>query len=244
MNQLPHARLAKVAFAFATMLFYQEAYADFVTTPAGLDPGDQYRLVFITSGTKTAQSATIEDYNTFVDGFGDNAIASDWKAIASTPTVDAIDNTGTTAQATSVPIYNLQGQLVASTYSHLWSTASADLTFAVKYDETGERASGIMWTGTEPGGTASIAPLGNTDPHLEYANATIALGYEKNAQWMQFVDNFANNGSFQFYGISSVLTVAGGNALVPEPSSVIAMGLLGVVGIAGIRRRRREVATA
>lgn len=238
MNRLYLARYASVAFAI--ILFCHEAYADFITSPAGLNPGDQYRLAFITTGSKTAESDNIGDYNTFVDAFGDNAIASDWKAIASTQTVDAIDNTGTTAQDTSVPIYNLQGQLVASTYSHLWSTASADLTFAVKYDEAGENASGVMWTGTEPGGTASIAPLGLPSQ----ASGTIGLSYQKGTSWMQFVDNVANNGSLQFYGISSVLTVAGGNELVPEPSSAIAMGLLGIVGIAGIRRRRREVATA
>ena len=241
MNRLQQARLGMVA---ATMLLCQNAYADFVTTPTGLDPGDQYRLVFITSDTRTAQSASIEDYNTFVDGFGDNAIASDWKAIASTPTVDAIDNTGTTAQATSVPIYNLKDQLVASTYSDLWSTASADLTFAVRYDQTGESATGVMWTGTESGGTASIAPLGNTDPDDDNPNATIALGYEKDKQWIQFVDNVANNASFQFYGISSVLTVAGGNAVVPEPSSAIGMVLLCGFGFAGNRRRRQKPVAA
>ncbi len=37
-----------------------------VTVPTDLNPGDQYRLVFVTNGTRDAQSTDIADYNTFV----------------------------------------------------------------------------------------------------------------------------------------------------------------------------------
>jgi hypothetical protein len=50
-----------------------------ITLPSGLNPGDQYRLAFVTSSTRDALSTNIADYNNFVDALGDTAIASDWK---------------------------------------------------------------------------------------------------------------------------------------------------------------------
>jgi hypothetical protein len=42
------------------------AQAALVVVPPGLNPGDQYRLVFVTAGTRNATSSDINDYNTFV----------------------------------------------------------------------------------------------------------------------------------------------------------------------------------
>ena len=55
------------------------------------------------------------------------------------------------------------------------------------------------------------------------------IGYkDANSTAVQF-----GNGSFSFSGSSS-------SGAVPEPSTAIAMGLLGIVGFAGNRRRRRQ----
>ena len=54
----------------------------------------------------------MEDYNTFVDGYGDVARESDWKVIGSTASLNARINTGT-ADGGGVPIYNLAGRRVA-----------------------------------------------------------------------------------------------------------------------------------
>ena len=47
-----------------------------------------------------------------------------------------------------------------------------------------------------------------------------------------------------FYFASLTAPTGGSTGTVPEPSTAIAMGLLGVVGFAGNRRRRRQVSAA
>ncbi|MFM7787424.1 MAG: PEP-CTERM sorting domain-containing protein, partial [Microcystis panniformis] len=52
--------------ALATLVTSGAAQAALVVVPPGLNPGQQYRLVFVTSGTRNAESSDINDYNTFV----------------------------------------------------------------------------------------------------------------------------------------------------------------------------------
>ena len=56
---------AGVALA-ATLGTAGAAQAALVVVPPGLAPGAQYRLVFMTDGTRDATSTDINDYNTFV----------------------------------------------------------------------------------------------------------------------------------------------------------------------------------
>ena len=94
-------------FALATLGISGAAQAA-ILLPS-LNPGDQYRLVFVTSGTRDATSSNIADYNNFVNdaahastdlntaltaaGFTPSAI--NWTAIASTATTSAKVNTAT-----------------------------------------------------------------------------------------------------------------------------------------------------
>ena len=115
------------------------AQAALVVVPTGLAPGAQYRLVFVTAGTRDATSTDINDYNTFVTneatggtpgidtaldtaldaaGFDPNTIT--WKAIGSTASVAARDNTGTNPSSTGVPIYLIDGNRVANNNADLW----------------------------------------------------------------------------------------------------------------------------
>src|SRR5262245_27919045 len=69
-----------------------------LTTPAGLNPGDSFRFVFVTDGTTGAISSNIADYNTFVNTQAGaatyNGSVVTWVAIGSTDAVNAIDNIG------------------------------------------------------------------------------------------------------------------------------------------------------
>ena len=69
-----------------------------ISTPTRLNPGDHFRILFITSGTTTATSSVISNYDTFVNtdanGATYNGSVISWKAIVSTPTVNAISLTG------------------------------------------------------------------------------------------------------------------------------------------------------
>ncbi len=129
--------------------------------PPGLNPGDSYRLIFVTSEKTTATNGTFFPY----DAFANSAAASStqlvsldttWKALVSVPTNQtphaARDHTGTsptTSIPSNVPIYNLQGQLVASTYADLWDGSIAN---AIRYDQFGNSVSTPVWTGTAANG--------------------------------------------------------------------------------------------
>ena len=103
------------------------AYAMPITVPTGLNPGDQYRLAFVTSTTRDATSTVIADYNAFVTGVANAvtdlaALGTTWTAIASTQTVNARDNTSTdpTTDGTGHSIFLLDGDKLADDYVDLW----------------------------------------------------------------------------------------------------------------------------
>jgi hypothetical protein len=125
--------------ALATLVTAGAAQAALVVVPADLAPGTQYRLVFVTNGTRDATSFDINDYNTFVTNqvtgsalatqlttAGFNLGTITWKAIASTQAggsstgVTARDNTGTNPSSTGVPIYLIDGNRVANNNADLW----------------------------------------------------------------------------------------------------------------------------
>jgi hypothetical protein len=94
--------------------------------PAGVTPGSQYQLAFITSqpidADGIADSWEIYPYNDFVNNLADSAGIGPhslggvlWHAIASTATVDAIDNAPVTA-----PLYTMHGDLIATSSADLW----------------------------------------------------------------------------------------------------------------------------
>jgi len=178
-----------------------------ITTPTGLNPGDQYRLAFITGSARTAQSADINDYNTFVTGVANSqpalvALATIWTAIGSTATVDARDNTNTNPINTGVPIYLLDGvSKLADDNADLWD-ASVD--HALNVNEAGTALGNAnVWTGTASNGIKSASgtagPLGS-DP--------VAAGSDSatNGQWI-FASGFDNFAPNPLYAISGLLTV-------------------------------------
>ncbi len=79
-----------------------------VITPAGLNPGDQFRIVFLSDTSTPATSANVATYDAIVAadaaaaGLGSyHGSPVTWQAIVSTPTVDAISR----LPADNVPIY-------------------------------------------------------------------------------------------------------------------------------------------
>ena len=104
-------------------------HAEPVRQPSGIEPGEGYRLVFVTSETRDARSSDIEDYNTFVQGVADaapvvGAWGFEWKAIASTRSIDALDNINVGSLEESVPVYRVDGELFASSYESMFGGAS------------------------------------------------------------------------------------------------------------------------
>lgn len=219
-----------------------------LTTPAGLSPGDHFRFVFVTDGSRDATSSNINDYNTFVTeqagGATYNGKPIPWVAIASTPTVNAIDNVGRTQD----PVYLADGTKVttSTTTSGLWS---GGLLHAIDEDLTGKQSSlRYVWTGTDHTGSSAFIPLGTTSvmytlsapPIPSPLSSTFGISdpTKTNLSWV-FDGSFdTNNRLNSLYGISADLIVP---QTVPEPSSLWVVETLTSAGLAsGWSRHRRD----
>lgn len=195
-----------------------ESLAFATTVPTGLNPWDEYRLVFVSSTKRDATSSDIADYNAFVTALADAvpellALGATWTAIASTSTVDARDNTNTNpGTAVGVPIYLLDGTLLVIDNADLWDGA---LPAPLNVDETGspndEGLGSIVWTGTDPDGTATTpGALGDSVCMLGHYLAT------DGPEWIALANGFDQDNLFRVYAISSTLTVPGAPTGTPS----------------------------
>jgi hypothetical protein len=124
-----------------------------IVVPAGLSPGDRYRLAFVAPTYTNLPSADIGYYNDYVNNLGFAATGiSGWKAIASTVAVDARDNTGTNHTIeTGSPIYLLDGTTkIADNNADLWDrTIQNDISLTETLStHTWFAGSRAVWTGT------------------------------------------------------------------------------------------------
>ena len=180
-----------------------------VTVPTDLNPGDQYRLVFVTNGTRDAQSTDIADYNAFVTDQANlstelAALGTNWSVIGSTSTVSARVNTGTDGSG-GVPIYLPVGgdHRIADDYNDLWDgTIGHPLNIdqfgdspRIAFPFTGSRSDGSIW---------AIAPLGTNAS----GNSRSGISLTTSPGWISD-GAFISSLSQPFYAISDVLTVPG-----------------------------------
>ena len=154
-----------------------EVPADWGLIPSGLAAGAEFRLIFISSGTRNAASTDIADYNTFVQTAAASGHAdiqshnSTFRVVGSTADVDARYNTGTTytADDKGVAIYWLDGAKVADDYEDFYDGDWDDEANAK--DESGSVRSisanaDLPFTGSDNDGTEAFSTL----------NASRALG--------------------------------------------------------------------
>jgi hypothetical protein len=212
-----------------TLLVFAASCQASIIAPSGLNIGDHYRIIFVTSTTGAASSPDISDYNTFVStaaNAGDlAALGATWVVVGSTVLVDADTNIGTFTS----PIYNTGGLLVATGSAGLWS---GTLSNGVGFDENGNVLADAADTGTSSGGTgASGLQFGSSGGFVLDGSTTATTSV-----WVAngiLPQAYAGR---HFYGISSDLIFTGSEA-VPEPGSM-ALLLLGAVGLGGLARRR------
>ena len=219
-----YSNLIRGFFAIVAVgLMVATSFAD-VFVPAGLNPGDYYHLIFTTSGAMVAQNDDIAVYNLFVNtqaalnpALTGTDMGVNWSAIASTPTVDAIDNA-----LVEAPVYLFDSTLVANGFADIWD---GDIASPIFLDQFGNSAGAFdVWTGSGESG------LG--DPGLELGStggvATKGSPFSTDSQWIAFED-FNLTQANSFYAISQKLTV------IPEPSSLL---FCCCACFAGLRRRR------
>lgn len=211
--------LALVLSAFTTP-------ASAVVTLPDLAPGSEYQLIFVTSGTITATSPDINVYNSFVisqAALNPSLPSASWSAVVSTPTVNAIDNAPTYS---NIPIYNTQGQLVATGSTGFWSGTTLN---AIAYDQNGTPASANAYTGSNDQGDAFGDSMGQS-------LVTVGAPHYVNL-WLDEGGYIPPTYSLPVYALSSPITISA----VPEPktwAALLGVGATGGVGFAWYWWRR------
>jgi hypothetical protein len=207
-----------------------------IVLPAGLNPGDSYRLAFVTSATITAEFTDINVYNTFVNNLTNgvaelSALSLSWTAIASTSGVDARDNTNTNpGTSTGAPIYLLDGvTMIANDNTDLWDD---DIGAPLNIDENGNVVAATQaWTGSNTDGTGRVG---------QELGSPLAISGDTNLSnffWITLTSH-PRTTSWRMYAISETITIPGGEPEVeisgPGHLALMAIGLVGI----GITRRR------
>jgi hypothetical protein len=227
-----HTTRALGLLALALVLSRGQARAG-IMTPAGLNPGDQFRVIFVSSATRDATSANIADYDTFITdlanaaGLTYNGAPVTWQALGSTATVAATSSGRLPASTSSPPLYRLDGVKVADSTADLWD---GTIDAAINVNELGTGVRGLVWTGSDG------EPLGadNTPLHL----TRVGDPHETMFSFWVNVTGVPNTEQEHLYGYSAVLTVPGA-AAVPEPGSLALLGAGALsAGLWGWCRRR------
>ena len=136
--------------------------------PTGLNTGDRFRLLFLSSTKRDGNATAIATYNTFIQNLaaaGHTDIrdySAGFTAIGCTEAVDARDNTATTYTTTAkgVPIYWLGGAKAADEYEDFYDGSWDDE--ANDKNESGTDAhdtvlrANLPWTGCNHDGTESV----------------------------------------------------------------------------------------
>ena len=210
---------------------------DWDLIPAGLDSGDEFRLMFVTANTRDATSSDIADYDSFVQssaagtmtGGSHAAIrrySSLFKALGSTSTVDARDHLGMNpgnAAHNNAHVYWLNGGRIAFGNADVWDNTWTNGSKAQRRTELGTAPSSnvLVWTGTIAGPDASTAGTKQTSHHLGTTGTDVGAG-SGNADTQAIVAGIgAKTTARHLYGVSPVFRVG----LVPVPVSVDLSGV-------------------
>jgi hypothetical protein len=191
-----------------------------LVVPPDLNPGDTYQLVFVTSALTSAISSDISDYNDLVqlDANNNGLGGVTWSAIASTSAVSATDNAPILG-----PLYNMNGDLVATSANDLWDTS---LSNPIGYDAKGDPVSERVWTGTQYNGSIHYYSLGS----LAYGMS--GLSDSDSTYWIQYGLSLASS-NYRLYAVSEELTVT-----TPVPTTLLLLG--SALSILGFRERRKR----
>ena len=211
---------------------------DWALKPSGLSGGDQFRLLFITSTGRNAQSTDIADYNTFVQGAaaaGHQAIrshSSGFRVVGCTEAVDARDNTSTTYTSADkgVPIYWLGGNKVADEYEDFYDESWDDE--ANPKNESGlvrdlSGTSNGMVTGCNHDGTEAIFRGGGATTSEALGRSMVRRGRldsSSDGPLSSSAGSYDNHNSRPLYGLSQVFQVNTPATGTPEISGFPRVG--------------------
>ncbi len=173
--------------------------------PAGLEPGDSFRLMFVTSGSRSATERSISAYNSRVsEHAAENRrlepYADDFRALASAGSVNAFDNTETHHHYGGVPVYWVDGHRIADDYHDLYDGSWANVAAT---DENGNAVrNNQVWTGSQFDGSHYPSfSLGHSQARVGFVQSG-ATGEEISGQALEA------NQRRPVYGLSPVFTIA------------------------------------
>lgn len=236
--------MLKLIFPALCLCLLSNTLSAAIMHPGSLVDGDKYRYAFVTSTTRDATSALINDYDDHVfdaifaaDPTGLGAI--NWRAWGSTAIVNALEHISTTTptvwDGTDVPIYLINtSTLIANNFADLTDGAIAA---SINRTENSDTVDVAVWTGTFSSG------IGVPTRHLGVpATFSRAGGSAQGlSNWSSLV-NLGVSSSLPLYGFSDVITVSSA-ATVPEPSSLVLMIFgIGGLGVYRLRHPRRNTA--
>ena len=204
---------------------------DWELVPSGLDSGDEFRLLFMTTQHRDATPSDIADYDSFVQSSAAGSLAggslpaiqpyaSLFKVLGSTSTVDARDHLGMNPDNSahkSAPLYWLNGGRLAFGNPDVWDGAWTNLSRANSRNQLGTANSvSSVFTGSNTDGTKHATRfLGAGHP------TPISIGGTRVGDNPIARATAAPAAYFPFYGVSPVFRVG----LVPVPVSVDLLGV-------------------
>ena len=192
--------------------------------PTGLNTGDQFRLLFLSSTKRNASATAIADYNTFVQtraaaGHTDiRDYSAGFRVVGCTADTDARDNTATTyiSTAKGVPIYWLDGTKAADEYEDFydgdWDDEANDKNESGTDGPDTSQQANYPWTGCNHDGTEATGfggvsrGLGSTTGNL----VRFGRPNSSNANHgpLSGAQNFSKTQTRPLYGLSAVFQVA------------------------------------
>ncbi len=210
---------------------------DWDLIPAGLDSGDEFRLMFVTANTRDATSSDIADYDSFVQSSAAGTLtggshpeiqrySSLFKALGSTSTVDARDHLGMNpgnAAHNNAHVYWLNGGRIAYGNADVWDNTWTNGDQADRRSELGAAPTSniVVWTGTIASADASTQGTKDAAEHLGSTGSLVVAG--NNASGGNAIQGLstAKTTVLHLYGVSPVFRVG----LVPVPVSVDLLGV-------------------
>jgi hypothetical protein len=199
-------------------------------TPAGLNPGDHFYLVFVTDGTTPAASTDISTYDAIVSAEAASAGLNTYNGSPVTwQTLGSTEGGSTVAASRFSPtasIYRLDGARIATGAADLYDSSIEN---AINLTPTNATLSGnSIWTGSNADGTEAKGLGGDG------GSTTFGL-LATDSTWLNS-NTATSTDPHNLYAFSNQLTVA------PEPASagLLALGAVVTTMRRGARRGARR----